>query len=90
MKSRQLSRLLRWSALLVVVLGLTTWFASGARVGWTQTSAVSMARDEITGIEYPVRRDVFLPGVELPLGAIGLAALLGGLSRLARPRSVQS
>ena len=76
MKTPHLSRALRYSALAVLLAGLALWFSSGARLGWTQTSVVSLQRDEITGIEYPVRRDAFVAGVEVPLVAFGAAGAL--------------
>jgi hypothetical protein len=43
---------------------------------------VTLQKDEITGIDYPVRRDAFIAGIEVPSVAIGLAALLAALSFL--------
>jgi hypothetical protein len=83
--SCRLARGLRASALVLFLAGFGVWIAGGARVGWTQTSSVTMQRDEITGIDYPVRRAAFLPGVEVPLAATAVAALLASLS-LIRPR----
>lgn len=79
MKSHRLSRNLRRSALAVLLLGVLVWAAAGARLGWTQTSTVTMQRDEITGIEYPVRQDAFRPGVEVPALALAFAGALAGL-----------
>lgn len=45
-----------------------------------------MRRDEITGIDYPVRSDKFTAGVEIPLTALGGAALLAVGAALLRPR----
>lgn len=85
MKSTSLlPRVLRGAALALLLLGLGVWIASGARVGWTQTSAVTLQKDEITGIEYPVRRTAFLPGLEVPALGAAAAAALAGLSLLAR------
>lgn len=74
--------LLRGVALGVFALGLAVWLFTGAHLGWTQTSKVTMQRDEITGIDYPVRQDAFVAGVEVPLAAASLAAALAGLSLL--------
>jgi hypothetical protein len=87
MKStRSFARHLRLFALIVLAAGLIVWVSSGARVGWTQTSIVSIQRDEITGIEFPVRRDAFVAGVEVPLLATAIAALAAGLSVLVQRR----
>lgn len=75
-------RLLRRAALVVFGLGLAVWLFTGAHLGWTQTSKVSLQRDDVTGIDYPVRQDAFVAGVEVPLAAAGLAAALAGLSLL--------
>lgn len=77
--TRRLPRNLRYAAAAVLLAGLGTWFATGRHVGWTQTSVVSIQKDEITGIDYPVRRDAFVAGVEIPAAAAGLAAALAGL-----------
>lgn len=86
MKTNRLSRILRWSAVAVVAAGLGVWLAAGAHLGWTQTSSVTMHRDEITGIDYPVRAAGFRPGIEIPLLATATAAVLGGVAWVARRR----
>lgn len=86
MKTDRLSRILRWSALAVGAAGLGVWLAAGAHWGWTQTSTVTMQRDEITGIDYPVRAAAFRPGVEIPLLATATAAMLGGIAWVSRRR----
>lgn len=83
-----LVRALRLSALIVLGSGFAVWAASGARVGWTQTSVVTLQRDEITGIDFPVRRRAFIAGVEVPVLATATALLVAGLSVFAQRRSV--
>jgi hypothetical protein len=58
------------------------------RVGWTQTSIVTIQRDEITGIDFPIRRRAFIAGVEVPVLATATALLVAGLSVLAQRRSI--
>jgi hypothetical protein len=77
-------RPLRHAAAIVLLAGLAVWAFTGAHTGWTQTSVVEIRRDEITGIDFPVRRDAFVAGVEVPLGAGGVAAFLVALSFLPR------
>jgi hypothetical protein len=77
-------KLLRIAALIVLLGAVGGWIASGARVGWTQTSITELKTDEITGIEYPVRQPAFVPGLEVPVAGVLLAAGLAGLSLLAR------
>ncbi|WP_414663153.1 hypothetical protein [Horticoccus sp. 23ND18S-11] len=78
------SRGLRVAAIAVLLGGVGVWAASGARVGWTQTSAVTMQRDDITGIDFPVRHATFDPGIEVPLIGAALAAVLAGVSFIPR------
>lgn len=70
------------------VAGIGIWFATGARIGWTQTSAVKIQRDEITGIDYPVRHPAFIAGVEVPLLAAAMAAAIAGVSAINRRSAV--
>ena len=86
MKTPRLSRVLRISALAVLLAGLALWVSSGARLGWTQTSVVSLQRDEITGIDFPVRRAAFVAGVEVPLVAVGVAGALSAAGWFAARR----
>lgn len=81
-------RALRLSALLVLASGLALWAGSGARLGWTQTSVITMQREEITGIDFPVRHNAFVAGVEIPLLAALVAAAAAALSLVAQRRSV--
>jgi hypothetical protein len=85
--SSRLTTTLRGIAVATLIAGLGIWFATGARVGWSQTSTVRLLQDEITGIEYPVRESGFVAGVEVPLLAAATAAVLGSLSFLPRRRA---
>lgn len=85
MKTRRLATVLRATALFILLAAFGLWVGTGRHAGWTQTSAVELRYDEITGIEYPVRYDTFIAGLELLAAGAGFAAVLGGLS-LIRPR----
>jgi hypothetical protein len=74
MKQHRLSFLLKRTALVIAVAGFAVWAIGGARIGWTQTSVVTLQLDEITGIQFPVREAAFLPGLEVPFVASALAA----------------
>lgn len=78
------SRALRGTAVALLLAGVGAWFATGAHFGWTQTSAVTLHRDEITDIQYPVRHAAFVAGVEVPLIAVAVAAAFAGLSLIPR------
>ena len=69
---------------MVLVAGVGTWIATGAHVGWTQTRAVEMKRDEVTGIDYPVQRPAFIAGIEFPVVGVAGALSLFGLSLIRR------
>jgi uncharacterized membrane protein YraQ (UPF0718 family) len=59
------------------VIGL--WVTLGAEKGWTKTSVPIQKTDEITGIEYPVFENRFVPGLDFLVagcaGSIFLAAV---------------
>lgn len=77
---------LRAAALTAFVIALGTWTGTGAHLGWTQTSIVKIQHDEITGIDYPVRHDAFVAGVELLAVGVAASAALAGMSFLPRLR----
>ncbi len=53
------------------------WLALGADRGWTKTSVATMHTDEVTGIDYPVIENRFVPGIDfLALGSLGAFALV--------------
>lgn len=73
------------AATLLAVLGL--WAGTGAHVGWTQTSKVVFQRDEITGIDFPVREKTFVAGVEvLAVGVAAAGAFAGAAFIVSRRR----
>jgi hypothetical protein len=77
---------LRGAALALLVGGFGLWLATGAHLGFTRTSVVTMKRDEVTGIDYPERRPGFVAGVEIPLGTAAAAIVLALLSLAADRR----
>jgi ABC-type transporter Mla subunit MlaD len=81
---------LRWAAALVLIGALGGWLATGAHVGWSQTSTVTMQHDEVTGIDYPVRRETLVAGVEVLGAGLAVALTLIGASfvRLGRRATV--
>ncbi|WP_044891720.1 hypothetical protein [Opitutus terrae] len=86
-KHPRLQLALRWTALLVTLVGVGIWAGTGARLGWTQTSVVAMQRDDVTGIDYPVRQPAFIAGVEVPLVATAAAMSLVAASFALRRRA---
>ncbi len=79
-------RALRVTAAALLFTGVAVWAATGARLGWTQTSTVTLQHDEITGIEYPVRAPAFIAGIEMPLAGVAAAAFFTALSFIPRLR----
>ena len=86
MSALKTSLVLRVLAAALAVGGVGVWLATGAHRGWTRTSEVEMRRDEITGINYPVRREKFTAGIEIPVAALVGAAALSVIARVLRPR----
>ena len=74
------AKVLRWTAVLLLLGSLGGWALGGANRGWTRTEATTMARDEITGLDYPVITRAFQPGVDFLALTLGLSALLGAVS----------
>ena len=72
------------AAALLAVLGL--WVATGAHFGWTQTSKVVLQHDEITGIDYPVREQTFVAGVEVLAAGVAAAVAFAGAGFFASRR----
>jgi hypothetical protein len=69
----------------LTVLGATAyWWFAGAHRGWSMHRVPVPAVDEITGLEYVLYEDRFVPGVEYLAGAVVVALLLHGLSFLFR------
>ena len=85
-KLTSMRKLLRITALLVLLVGAAVWFATGRHTGWSRTSSTRMEKDPVTDLEYPVVEKKFTAGVDF-LGACLLAAGgLGAVSFLARKK----
>lgn len=72
---------------MLTLAGVGIWAGTGARLGWTQTSVVAVQRDDVTGIDYPVRQPAFIAGVEVPLVATAAAVSLIAASFALRSRT---
>jgi hypothetical protein len=73
-------KILRVLALLVILVAVATWAATGANRGWTKTSVPVKTLDEVTGIEGITYQPKFLPGVDFLGAAFGAAVVLAGAS----------
>ena len=78
---------LRVMALVLFVGTIGYWVAAGANRGWTRTSVPKKVVDEVTGIEGVTYEKKFVPGVEFPAVATGVALALTGISFLFRTKS---
>ncbi len=78
--TNRLARSLRAASAVALVTTVALWAGTGAHRGWTQTSKVVVQRDEITGIDFPVREKTFVVGLELLGAGAGFAALLAAAS----------
>ena len=71
---------MRWISLVVLVLGLLGWAATGFHWGWSKTSVTQMQVDEITGLEFPVTTNRLVFGVEILVACVLLAGVSFGIS----------
>jgi hypothetical protein len=76
----RLRTFLRATSLVILLAVFTLWLSTGRHTGWTQTSVVELRHDDITGINYPVRREALVAGVDLLAAGAAAAGLLAGLS----------
>ncbi len=88
--SARLAKILRIAAGAALLAAAGVWLAGGAHRGWTATSVVEMRQDEVTGIEFPVRKAAFVPGVEFPAAGGAVALALLALSFLPRRTSARA
>jgi hypothetical protein len=77
-----MSSLLRLGTLILWLSILSWWAAAGMNLGWTKTSVSTMETDPVTGIDYPVWKKQFVPGIDLLAVGTGCAAVLIGISFL--------
>lgn len=73
---------LRLVAVILWLAILSWWALAGRNPGWTKTSVPTMETDPVTGIEYPVWKKQFVPGIDLLAAGTGCAAVLIGISFL--------
>ena len=83
-------KLLKLFALFAAVACISWWVFAGMNRGWTKTSVATMETDPVTGIEYPVWKKQFVPGVDfLGAGLVGsvLVFSIGFLPVFRKPRN---
>ena len=71
---------MRWVSLVVLVLGLMGWAATGFHWGWSKTSVTEMQVDEITGLEFPVTTNRLVLGAAMLGGCVLIAGISFGAS----------
>lgn len=72
--------LLRTVSGICLVSVLVLWYSLGANLGWTKTSVAVPSIDAVTGIQYPVIEERFVPGVDFLGLGIAASAVLAALS----------
>ena len=77
-----MSSFLRIAAVILWLSILSWWILAGRNSGWTKTSVSTMETDPITGINYPVWKKQFVPGIDLLAVGTGCAVVLVGISFL--------
>ena len=77
-----MSSFLRIAAVILWLSILSWWILAGRNSGWTKTSVSTMETDPITGINYPVWKKQFVPGIDLLAVGTGCAVVLIGISFL--------
>ena len=66
----------RLLALFILSTCLSWWWFSGADMGWTKTYITIPAMDEITGIQYEVKQQNFVPGIDFVAVGTGLSFVI--------------
>lgn len=77
-----MSSFLRLGTLILWLTILSWWILAGRNPGWTKTSVSTMETDPVTGIDYPVWKKQFVPGIDLLAVGTGCAVVLFGVSFL--------
>lgn len=71
-------KVLRLTAVLLVLAALALWGATGANRGWTKTTVPVQRTDEVTGITVDDYQKRFVPGVDfLGVALLGSGILMG-------------
>ena len=79
---------LRLSALVLLLVAITWWLATGANRGWTKSSVPKKTVDPVTGLEGIEYESRFVPGVDLLGIAVLAAGSLAGLSVMFRAKNI--
>jgi len=74
------AKMLRWVALIVVIVAFILWAATGANRGWSKTSVPIKRTDEVTGITVDDYQKRFVPGLDFLGAALIGGAFLAGIS----------
>ncbi len=79
-------KVLRITALLVLLAGLGVWIATGCHRGWSSTTSTRWEKDPVTDIDFPVVEKRFTAGVDFLGTGLLAAGVLGAASFLARKK----
>ena len=89
MPATEMRKKTRILSLLILLATVAFWIFRGAHTGWSQSYTTRLEIDPITEIEYPVKTEEFIPGVDFLGVSILVTAGVFGLSFLFR-RNPQS
>lgn len=73
---------IRIAALLLALVVVGFWFATGRNTGWTKNKEFQPVHDPVTGLDGSVEVKKFVPGIDFLALGLGLAALQFGSSFL--------
>ena len=82
-----MAKIIRIIALIIALVAVAGWAATGAHRGWTKTSVAKMTVDEVTGIETPTYEKKLVIGVDILGAALLGSAALAGVSLFVRNKS---
>jgi len=79
----------RWFRIAAFVIAATTlglWAALGAHTGWSKNRVQEMRTDDVTGLEQPIWRETWIPGVDFVGVGLACSGCLLVASLLIRPK----
>ena len=82
-----MKRLLFTLAIVLDLLVLGAWVATGAHGGWTKTTVTTMRTDPVTELQYPETRRQLVVGLELLVIGLVLSGGLMAVSALIRSKT---
>ncbi len=82
-----MAKIIRIIALIIALVAVAGWAATGAHRGWTKTTVDKLIVDETTGIVSPIPEKKLVIGVDILGAALAGSAALAGVSVFVRKKS---